>query len=119
MGLLHQALSKIPYSVGRWEMSAKTWNNLKTRVMAVHGPNIDWWGVRISVNRYLTARRTPNESAVEAFNTMYELTPFLTAITTRTARLKAEKSFNTPSLFSCCCLSFSSVTLFSSSASCS
>src|ERR1700722_13388884 len=75
MGFLHQALSKVPYSVGRWEMSAKTWNNLKTRVMAVHGPNIDWWGVRIAVNRYLTERRNPNDSAVDAFNTIYEFTP--------------------------------------------
>ena len=81
MGLLHQALSKIPYIVHRWEMSAETWNNLKTKVMAVHGPNIDWWDVRFKVNRLLVARRDPNaathpkDTAVEAFNTMYELTP--------------------------------------------
>jgi hypothetical protein len=81
MNLLCRALSKIPYIVHRWEMSAETWNNLKTKVMAVHGPNIDWWDVRFKVNRLLVARRDPNatthpkDTAVEAFNTMYELTP--------------------------------------------
>jgi hypothetical protein len=55
-------------------MSTKAWNTLKGRVMAVHGPNIDCWGVRIAVNKYLFARQIPDDSGVDAFNTVYEVT---------------------------------------------
>ena len=55
-------------------MNNATWNDLKGKVMAVHGPNIDWWGVRIAVNKYLFARQIPDDSGVDAFNTVYEVT---------------------------------------------
>lgn len=72
MGLLYQALSKIPYSVSRGEMNATTWNALKGKVMAVHGPSIDWWGVRIAVNKILIS--IPG-SPEKAFNIAYEFKP--------------------------------------------
>jgi hypothetical protein len=40
--------------------------------MAVHGPNIDWWGVRIAVNELLTRKlQLPISSPEEAFNMLY------------------------------------------------
>jgi len=47
--------------------------------MAVHGPNIDWWGVRIAVNEVLTRNPRFNHYIVtspeEAFNIAYQVTP--------------------------------------------
>jgi hypothetical protein len=57
-------------------MNAKTWNSLKDKVMTVHGPNIDWWDVRIAVNEILTRKfHLPVDSPEEAFNIAYRITP--------------------------------------------
>ncbi len=53
-------------------MNATTWNALKGKVMAVHGPSIDWWGVRIAVNKILIS--IPG-SPEKAFNIAYEFKP--------------------------------------------
>src|ERR1700676_3748465 len=74
--ILFAALSKIPYTVHRGEMNANTWNDLKGKIMAVHGPNIDWWDVRIAVNEVLTRKfHLPVGSPEEAFNIAYEVKP--------------------------------------------
>jgi hypothetical protein len=54
-------------------MRAKTWNALKGKVMAVHGPNIDWWDVRVKVNKIMTNYHVA--SPVDAFNIAYKETP--------------------------------------------
>jgi hypothetical protein len=57
-------------------MNANTWNDLKGKIMAVHGPNIDWWDVRIAVNEVLTRKfHLPVGSPEEAFNIAYEVKP--------------------------------------------
>jgi hypothetical protein len=61
-------------------MRAKTWNALKGKVMAVHGPNIDWWDVRVNVNKIMAqcsgfSPEDPGISPVDAFNIAYKETP--------------------------------------------
>ena len=54
-------------------MNNAAWNDLKGKVMAVHGPNIDWWSVRIAVNKILTNYHVV--SPEDAFNIAYKETP--------------------------------------------
>jgi hypothetical protein len=61
-------------------MRAKTWNALKGKVMAVHGSNIDWWEVRVKVNKIMAqysgfSPGDPGISPVDAFNIAYKQTP--------------------------------------------
>jgi hypothetical protein len=56
-------------------MNNATWNDLKGKVMAVHGPNIDWWDVRHQVDVYLTGPFQDRMSAVDAFNSVYRFKP--------------------------------------------
>jgi hypothetical protein len=56
-------------------MNNATWNDLKGKVMAVHGPNIDWFDVRHQVDVYLTGPFQDRMSAVDAFNSVYRFKP--------------------------------------------
>src|ERR1700724_968544 len=56
-------------------MNNATWNDLKGKVMAVHGPNIDWFLVRHQVDVYLTGPFQDRMSAVDAFNSVYQFKP--------------------------------------------
>jgi hypothetical protein len=57
-------------------MNDRVWNDLKGKIMAVHGPNIDWWDVRIAVNEILTRKfHLPVDSPEEAFNIAYQVKP--------------------------------------------
>jgi len=61
-------------------MKAKTWNALKGKVMTVHGPDLDWWAVRVRVNKIMAqcsgfSPEDPGISPVDAFNIAYKETP--------------------------------------------
>jgi hypothetical protein len=61
-------------------MTANTWNALKGKVMTVHGPDIDWWDVRVKVNKIMVqcsgfSPEDPGISPVDAFNIAYKETP--------------------------------------------
>jgi len=82
MSNIHEAIEAPPSGsfvalllAGSKNLSNPTWNALKREIIAVHGPNIDWWEVRHQIDVFLASPFRQEMSVVEVFNQLYASEP--------------------------------------------